>query len=147
MSTVKLQQAKENEKENLLKGQGKDGKNQDGDSKRKEPVWQYKPIVLKKSKPDPVLTSFFTVVKSKKATHHHNHQGFPKKQCWLATNLDDYYYVNPEYVENFPMVEKMYREDGVYFPYGVRGGGSSRPECESGRESPSFHWMELSEGT
>ena len=86
------------------------------ENKRKEPAWQYKPIVLKKSKPDPVLTSFFTVVKSKKAINHHNHQGFPKKQCWFATNLDDYYYVNPEYVENFPMVVKMYREDGVYFP-------------------------------
>ena len=59
MSTLKLQQAKENKKENQLKGQGKD---KDANNKRKELVWQYKPIVLKKSKHNPVLTSFL---------HHH----------------------------------------------------------------------------
>lgn len=63
-----------------------------GDNKRKED-WKFRPVVLKKLKPDPVLTQFFTAVKSKKAIHHHNHQGFPKKQCWFATNLDGWYYV------------------------------------------------------
>ena len=81
----------------------------------REPPFRYNPVVLKKYTPDAVMTQFFNAVKSKKATHHHNHQGFPKKQCWFAANLDDHYYVNPEYVENFPMVVKMYKEDGLYF--------------------------------
>ena len=136
--------SKANGKENSQQGrpvpkeQGKQAQKKDhADKKRKEPVWmwgrstqgeekkegvdktrkeewQYRPVVLKKFKPDPVMTQFFTVVKSKKATHHHNHQGFPKKQCWFAANLDDYYYVNPEYVEKYPMVVKMYKEDGLY---------------------------------
>ena len=80
-----------------------------------EPAFRYNAVVLKKYTPDAVMTQFFTAVKSKKAIHHHNHQGFPKKQCWFAANLDDHYYVNPEYVENFPMVVKMYKEDGLYF--------------------------------
>ena len=91
------------------------GQQADDNEKKRKEEWEYRPVVLKKSKPDPVLTQYFTAVKSKKAIHHHNHQGFPKKQCWFAANLDDHYYVNPEYVENFPMIVKMYKEDGLYF--------------------------------
>ena len=109
MATINPQTSKARGKENAEGVQA----TKDGDNKRKD-EWKYRPVVLKKFKPEPVMTQFFTVVKSKKAINHHNHQGFPKKQCWYATNLEDYYYVNPEYVENFPMVVKMYKEDGLY---------------------------------
>ena len=121
------------QKENIAAKPGSKSKangNEKNDGRKCQPLWTWKPqqeeangepafrydaVVLKKYTPDAVMTQFFTAVKSKKATHHHNHQGFPKKQCWFAANLEDHYYVNPEYVENFPMVVKMYKEDGLYF--------------------------------